>query len=128
MRLTCKHARRNSDQGDGKPARTGATRKPGAPSACSSVSQGVIVQASYTGVGFVRIAGGLGRASSATDPNPGARPLSPAPGRGALSWSARYGQTGPASVVNVPLLEYQPLAPKEEPPKNHEKKASSCSW
>lgn len=34
-------------------------------------------------------------------------------------------QTGPASLVKVPLLEYQPLTPSDCPPKNHEKNASS---
>lgn len=34
-------------------------------------------------------------------------------------------QTGPASLVNVPLLEYQPFTPSDCPPKNQEKNASS---
>jgi hypothetical protein len=32
----------------------------------------------------------------------------------------------PASVVKVPLFEYQPLIPIDGPPKNHEKNANSC--
>ncbi len=32
----------------------------------------------------------------------------------------------PASVVKVPLSEYQPLMPIDGPPKNQEKNANSC--
>ena len=37
------------------------------------------------------------------------------------------GQTGPASVLNVPLFENHPFAPTAGAPENHEKNANSCS-